>query len=241
MDFDKETLQAAQAAFGFAAGLISQEPTEEWVHSCIDNDMFAAAPFGEGDKAVTSGLVLLSSWCAAARNNLGEETAAVQREWLRLFVGLGTPEAPVWESYYTEPNSTMFGRSTLEVRAAYKEWGLEFERKAHEPDDALGIMLAFCSYLMGRELDALEAFDPVAAAKAAQSLESFLVVHMLPWASAWRFLVKNHAKTDYYRGVGELVFGLERAYAKRFGIECNEEDGTFSYVLSAKAREEEGA
>ena len=45
MDFDKETLQAAQAAFGFAAGLISQEPTEDWVRSCIDDDMFAAAPF----------------------------------------------------------------------------------------------------------------------------------------------------------------------------------------------------
>ncbi len=234
MDFDKETLAAAQAAFGFAAGLISQEPTEEWVRSCIDDNLFAAAPFGEDDPAVRDGLAALASWCVAARSNISEATANIQRDWLRLFVGLGAPEAPVWESFYTEPNSTMFGRSTLEVRAAYKEWGLEFERKKHEPDDALGIMLAFCSYLMGRELEALESYDAPAAGNAARALEDFLVHHMLPWASAWRFLVRNHAKTDYYRGVGELVFGLERAYAKRFGIECNREDGTFSYSRQAK-------
>ena len=241
MDFDKETLQAAQVAFGFAAGLISQEPTEGWVRSCIGDDMFVAAPFGEEDPAVKDGLTLLQAWCNAACDNVTEATADIQREWLRLFVGLGSPEAPVWESYYTEPNSTMFGRSTLEVRAAYKAWGLEFERKAHEPDDALGVMLAFCSYLMGRELEAMDAFDPVATEKAAKALEEFMVAHMLPWASAWRFLVKNHAKTDYYRGVGELVFGLERAYAKRFGIECNEEDGTFSYVSHAEAAQGEEA
>lgn len=239
MDFDKGSLQAAQAAFGFAAGLVSQEPTEEWVQSCIDEKMFEGAPFGADDPAVDEGLSRLSSWCSSAEGDIAESTADIQREWLRLFVGLGSPEAPVWESYYTEPNSTMFGRSTLEVRAAYRAWGLEFERKAHEPDDALGIMLAFCSYLMGRELEAMDAFDATGAAKAASALEEFMVNHMLPWASAWRFLVGNHARTDYYRGVGELVFGLERSYARRFGIECNEKDGTFAYAARTKRFEVE--
>ena len=97
---------------------------------------------------------------------------------------------------YTEPEATMRGRSTLAVRAAYRAWGLEFERKAHEPEDALGLMLAFCSFLMEREIKALEEGDEATAAKAASSLEAFMAEHMLPWASAWRFLVQNHAKTD---------------------------------------------
>ena len=41
--------------------------------------------------------------------------------------------------------------------------------------------------------------------------------------------MSEHAKTDYYRGVGDLVFGLERSLAARFGIAFNELDGTFAY------------
>ena len=203
------------------------------MRTCIGQDLFGAAPFGMDDPAVAGGLERLSAWCAAAKADVAEGAAAIRREWLRLFVGLGTPEAPVWEAVYTEPEATMRGRSTLAVRAAYRAWGLEFERKAHEPEDALGLMLAFCSFLMEREIKALEEGDEATAAKAASSLEAFMAEHMLPWASAWRFLVQNHAKTDYYRGVGELVFGLERAYARRFGITCDPEDGTFSYAAGA--------
>lgn len=90
-------------------------------------------------------------------------------------------------------------------------------------------------------MEALEEGDEAAAAKAASSLESFMAEHMLPWASAWRFLVQNHAKSDYYRGVGELVFGLERAYVRRFGISCDPEDGTFSYPAGAQSAIEEDA
>lgn len=213
MDFNSETMKGAHVSFALAARLVQQEPDEAWVRTCIGQDLFGAAPFGMADVA--------------------EGAAAIRREWLRLFVGLGTPEAPVWEAVYTEPEATMRGRSTLAVRAAYRAWGLEFERKAHEPEDALGLMLAFCSFLMEREIKALEEGDEATAAKAASSLEAFMAEHMLPWASAWRFLVQNHAKTDYYRGVGELVFGLERAYARRFGITCDPEDGTFSYAAGA--------
>lgn len=233
MSFDKESVQAAQAAFGLAAILVHKEPDEAWVRMCIDEDLFCASPFGAEDAAVEKGLELLASWCDAAREDVPERTKDIQRDWLRLFVGVGAPQAPVWEAFYTEPNATMVGRSTLDVRAAYREWGLEYERKNQEPDDALGLMLAFCSHLLGCEAQALDDGCAAAAEKAPAALEAFMVKHMLPWTSAWRFLVAEHAKTDYYRGVGELTFGLMRAYAQRFGVTCNEEDGTFSYTSRA--------
>jgi len=229
VEYDQESLLGAQAAFGLAALMIQNEPGQEWVRTCAEDDLFDAAPFGMDDPAVIDGLKLLSSWCATAGEDVSQSTGDIQRDWLRLFIGAGVPEAPVWEAYYTEPNATTFGRSTLEVRKAYRAWGLEFERKGHEPDDSLGLMLAFCSHLMGCEIAAVESGDQEAAEKAVSALEAFMVKHMLPWASAWRYLMGAHAKTDYYRGVGELVFGLMRAYARRFGVECNPEDGTFSY------------
>ncbi|MFR1639199.1 MAG: molecular chaperone [Eggerthellaceae bacterium] len=80
---------------------------------------------------------------------------ALKREWFRLFVGAGAPDAPCWESYYTEPNSQMFGERTLEVRAAYRRHGLQIERLHAEPDDHLGLMLGFMAHLCGAEADAL--------------------------------------------------------------------------------------
>lgn len=235
MDFSKEAMAGSQVSFGLAARLVQQEPDELWIRTCIEEELFSASPFGMDDPAVVDGLKRLSAWCDSAREDVPQSTGAIKREWLRLFVGLGTPQAPVWESFYVEPNATMFGGSTLEVRAAYRAWGLEFERKAHEPDDSLGIMLAFCSCLMEIENRSASASAAAVAMKASSALEDFLVKHMLPWASAWRFLVREHARTDYYRGVGELVFGLQRAYARRFGIEYRSDDGVFSYIAHSQA------
>lgn len=227
--FSAEDFASASVAFDFAARLVQVEPDRAWIESCIQEGLFDAAPFGQDDGAVADGLALMRRWCADAASDIDESVGSLQREWLRLFIGLGIPEASINESYYAEPNSTMFGQSTLSVRAAYRTWGLENERKASEPDDTLGIMLAFCAHLMRESLRLEESGDEEASRKALEALEDFLAKHMLPWVSAWRFLVKQHAKTDYYRGVGELVFGLERSCAARFGIAFNEENGSFSY------------
>ena len=229
-DFSKEAMMGSQVAFGLAARLVQQEPDEGWVRTCIEEDLFGGSPFGMDDRAVLDGLEKLSAWCSVACEDARESTETIKREWLRLFVGLGTPQAPVWESFYVEPTAAMFGQSTLDVRATYRSWGLEFERKAHEPDDSLGLMLAFCSYLMEREIQSASVFDASGAAEASSALEGFMTKHLLPWASAWRFLVQSHARTDYYRGVGELVFGLQRAYTRRFGIEYSSDDRAFVYV-----------
>ena len=227
--FAPEELRAAGIAFGFAARLVQVEPSEDWVRQCIEEDMFDASPFGEDDEAVVEGLQLMSAWCKSAKDDVVDHTKQIQREWLRLFVGLGSPEASISESFYVEPNSSLFSKTTLSVRGAYREWGLENSRKLNEPDDSLGMMLAFCSHLLNLAADALEAGESDKADKAITALESFMVEHLLPWVSAWRFLVKQHAASAYYRGIGEFVFGLERACADRMGVAFNEEDGSFSY------------
>lgn len=232
MDFDLETKTGAQAAFGLAARLVQQEPDAEWVDLCISEELFTGCPFAMEDSAVSTGLSSLSEWCEAARTNEREATESIQRDWLRLFAGVGSPEAPIWEAVYVEPNGTIIGQSTLEVRRIYRKWGLEFERKGNEPDNSLGLMLAFCAHLMGQEVEAIEASDGERAAAAAAGIEEIMVKHMLPWAAAWRFLVQSHAKTDYYRGIGELVFGLERAYARRFNVVYDEGKEAFVYSSS---------
>lgn len=233
MDFNSETMKGAHVSFALAARLVQQEPDEAWVRTCIAGPVRRrpvrhGRPCGGRRPGTAVGLVRRRAgrpW-RRARQPFGANGCACSSASARPRRRYGKRSTPSRKPRW-------LGRSTLAVRAAYRAWGLEFERKAHEPEDALGLMLAFCSFLMEREIEALEEGDEAAAAKAASSLEAFMAEHMLPWASAWRFLVQNHAKTDYYRGVGELVFGLERAYARRFGITCDPEDGTFSYAAGA--------
>ena len=137
--------------------------------------------FGEDSEDVREGLRLLDGWCADALHAAevtdgadeadGVDAAALlvespafaesvdelRREWLRLFVGLGTPEASCLESFYVEPNSHMFGKNVIAVRAAYRRHGLEIERLHREPDDHLGLMLGFLSRLVAEEREAAEA------------------------------------------------------------------------------------
>ena len=228
-EFDSCDLASAAVALDFAARVVQVEPDEAWVRRCVDENLFSASPFGENDDAVKKGLSLMDSGCKVFMGDSRESLAAIRREWLRLFVGLGSPDASLSESFYVDPNGALFSGNTLKVRAAYQAWGLENSRRAHEPDDMLGMMLAFCAYLARTAAEASRSGNETLRVCALDFFERFLVEHMLPWASAWRFLVAKHASSDYYRGVGEFVFGLERACAARFGIGFDKMDGVFAY------------
>ncbi|MCU7584267.1 molecular chaperone TorD family protein [Adlercreutzia muris] len=237
--FDSAALAAAEVCFAVASQLLYVEPDVASVAEQVASRQFASVPFGEGDKDEREGLRLLDGWCVDAAQASGvpegtdiaetvallaespvfvESVDGLRREWLRLFVGLGTPEASCLESFYVEPNSHMFGKNVIAVRAAYRRHGLEIERLHREPDDHLGLMLGFLSRLMAEEREAAETGDERRAAALAGEQDAFLAEHILPWLAPWRYAVEKHARTGYYRGVGFFVFGLVACYAERFGI-----------------------
>ena len=185
-----------------------------------------AAAYGPG---FWPGAAVWAGGVAAAPDEAGfdERVAALRREWLRLFVGAGTPDAPSWESFYRDPNSQLFSARTLEVREQYRRHGLQIERLHAEPDDHLGLMLGFVGHLIGLEAKALAVGDDAAAGEAADEQESFLVEHVLPWLAAWRYSVDAHASSDYFRGTGAFVFGLCARYAQRFGVAFDREGQVF--------------
>lgn len=218
--YDQETLACAEACFAAASRLLYCEPDDAEIAAQAEQCMFAEAPFGMDDACVRAGLAALDAWCAEPLDD--KRVAALKREWFRLFVGAGTPDAPSWESFYVDPNSQLFSTSTLDVRAWYQRYGLQIERLHAEPDDHLGLMLGFVGHLVGLEAEALAEGDEPRAAELAHDQEAFLVEHVLPWLAAWRYAVREHAASDYFRGAGDLVFGLCARYARRFGIAFDE-------------------
>lgn len=232
ISYSEDQLSSAEVVFAQASQLLYCEPDSQNVANCARSRMFATAPYGMESERVCHGLELMSSWldeCApdADAAAFEDRMGSLRREWFRLFLGAGTPDAPCWESFYREPNSHLFGKRTLEVRDWYRRYGLQIEKLYSEPDDHLGLMLGFVSRLVALEADALAANDEEAACKAASEQEEFLSEHVLPWLAAWRYSVEKSATSDYFRGVGELVFGLCELYAGRFDVTFDEEAQVF--------------
>lgn len=245
---DFRMLAGAEVCFAAASRLLYCEPSADEVAMQVLTRPYAEAPFATENQWASRGLGLMDDWdfqvqreaaeklgdspltaeALVALPQFNERVDGLRREWLRLFAGVGIPEASCLESFYVEPNSHMFAKSTLAVRDAYRAYGLQIERLHSEPDDHLGLMLGFLSHLIGVEIEASESGEDKAAAKAAADQKSFLVQHVLPWLPVWRYSVEKYASSDFFRGVGLFVFGLTACYAERFSIIYNEQGQRFN-------------
>lgn len=231
-----DILSGAEVCFLMASNLIYQEPTVEGIADQCEDNTFASAPFAMDNEAVKQGLSLMESWCETVPKDAAvfdEAVSDLKREWFRLFVGAGTPDAPSWEGYYVDPNSQIMGKNTLEVRRWYQKYGLQIEHINKEPDDNLGLMFGFLAHLIGCEADYLAENDEEKAAEVSADVEAFLTGHILPWITTWHYDVEKHATSDYFRGVGDLVFGFCEATAAWFGIVFDAESKSFKRMKTA--------
>ncbi|MCL2808360.1 MAG: molecular chaperone TorD family protein [Coriobacteriia bacterium] len=202
--------------------LIYEEPSSERLEILLEEGFFTDTPFSAeqytGDAPeMSEGLDLLNEWSKqAAAAGLEATVSDLASEWARLLVGIGTPVAPPWASFYLERDSLLFSKSTLEVREWYARYGLELERKHREPDDHLGLMLQFLSMLVSRECDALKAEDTASATELMREQETFLNEFISPWISLWQQRVASDERSTFYRGLSLLIGGMLSLLASRF-------------------------
>lgn len=224
----REELEDLQATLTLCGRLICREPDGDEIAALAAAGVFCPAPL-EAGREVRAGLALMGGWCQSAGVPVPpERLSTLRREWLELFVGLGKPKAPVWESYYTDPDRRMFGESTLKVRAAYREFGLRTACRGSEPDDNLGAMLGFLAHLVGLEVAAEDGRGSRWDADGLRSAQkSFLSCHVLPWVGAWRAAVHGARPSSFYRGLAEVTFGAVSRHAARFGIRYAEGEARF--------------
>ena len=236
----EDELLGAQMAFALASRLVFQEPEDGFYASLIKEDVFEGAPFGQDDPAVGEGLAMMRSWCLVQAGLDQEEFARAMRDmssdWFMLLVGPGVPKAPNWAGFYLSVKSELMSQITLDVRRLYRRWGFVPDGVNKEPDDNLGILLGFLAQLIAVEAscvgadecadEAVEAVNTHVAAAGSEAdaqaardaQEQVLVSYLLPWINTWRWHVAKHAHNDFLKGLGELVFGLCRAYAERFDM-----------------------
>lgn len=193
---------------GLLNTLLYQPPDKARVASLYAEGVFNESPFGNEREDVQQGLQLLQAWGSGAfaqdPDQAFDELAA---DYFYLFNGPGKVQAPPWESVFFSREKLIFQEQTLQVRAWYQKFGLQIEKLHHEPDDHIGLQLGFLAHLAHMTIQALEQEKHAEAEWLMKEQAAFLSEHPLRWASLWCDLVEKHARTDFFRGVSQLVRG----------------------------------
>lgn len=217
-----EQLVIAQGLLIMASELVRDEPAEHRLRQLDAAGLFNHVPDNFHDDALTRGFSLLresiSEFAATQGAQADAELGALQREWLRLFAGVGQPQVPSWANFYLDPESRVLGRESLAVRDMYAKYGMQIERKGTEPDDDLGLMLRFLAHLIALQAEGANTQADQAA---------LLRKHLLPWLAAWRYAGMKYATSSFYQGVVEFTFGLVRTYAANLGFSYKEDTHSF--------------
>nr|KEP22772.1 hypothetical protein DA06_16345 [Georgenia sp. SUBG003] len=202
------TLDTFAAAFTTLSSLLSAAPPAAVLARVRDADLLRDWPLPDHPDS-RRGLSLLAESAAA-----GEDETLVRRDYNRLFRGPERMKAPPYESVHRSQERLLFERETMQVRAAYAEFGLVAPRLNTEPDDHIGLELGFVATLAVRGMDAIEAGDDVELARVLRGLVAFLDEHLLAWAPHCLTQAAGGSATFFYQGVAALGLGtLEQARA----------------------------
>lgn len=214
-----EVMTGEVLIFGLLGRLLYREPDREWISSLIREGVFVESPFGSAQPAVQRGLQRAQSWGSLEDGLLPASLFKdLQADYFALFVGIGKVLAPPWESVYFSNERLVFQKQTLEVRGWYRRFGLQVEKLNQEPDDHIGLQLAFLAHLGTQVMEALEAgnMEQVEALQAAKS--EFLQEHLLRWEGRWYEDVQKNARTGFWLGIADLLHGSLRASAELLDI-----------------------
>lgn len=193
---------------GLLGKILYTYPDQDLWTTVSEEDFFADVPFAQEQPAVQQALTHLQRWSQAQSDLSPDESLGeLQADYTRLFIGPGKVLAPLWESVHYGEERLTFQEETLAVRRWYQRFGLEAVNLYNEPDDHIGLELAFLAHLAGKALAALEAGNQEEFDFFLQAQKQFLTEHPLRWAFDWGALVEEHSQTDFYRGAALLVKG----------------------------------
>lgn len=132
-----------------------------------------------------------------AARSFADDTQA-QLAYTRLFIGSFKMEAPPYASYYLDGAHEVEGPTTAEVRAVYRQFGLQLDAREHAPADHLRYLVAFEAQLARR-------FEETGQSAFAEAFEDFADDYLRSWLPAFVELVDAHAEHAYYRLLTRLI------------------------------------
>lgn len=189
-----DELACAGAVLRVLSGLMAGPPDEQRLATLRDPQWLEQWPMARTD-VCRAGLHLLER---SAQE--GEDATLVAQDHARLVGGPGRVAVHPYESVHRSVEGLLFEQETLEVRAAYAEFGLAAPDKNRAPDDHISLELEFVATLAERALDAEgQEFERLVA-----GFDRFLAEHLFQWAPNFFDTLGRAAQTHFHHGVALL-------------------------------------
>lgn len=206
--------------FGLLGKILYTFPEKSWLDPILDEDLFVEAPFAKDHLDVVEGLSLLMDFSHKyASRNKDAILEDLKSEYTRLFDHtVRIPVAP-WESVYLSKDHLLFQEQVLEVRNWYRTFGLELVKIHQEPDDHIGLELAFLAHMANLALQAIENGNQDELDRILDAKRRFLTEHVFRWVPTWCDLMLEYGKTDFYKGVTLVLRGALEELAERLGLD----------------------
>lgn len=217
------TLTGEMLLFGLLGKILLSNPEKSWLQPLLDEEVLLESPYGSGQPHVIQGVRSLTRWGDRSKKGIEDETLTdLKVDYTRLFTGIKKVPVAPWESVYFSDERLVFQAQTLDVRSWYRRYGLEAVNLHQEPDDHIGLELAFVSHLAKLGVAALEAKDEETFEALLQAQRNFLKGHLLRWGPLWCNLIDRYAETDFYRGIALVLWGGLEEVAADLGLEMPE-------------------
>lgn len=230
MNMNTQELEATSVTFALLGRMICEEPCAAWLRECDTEGYFLEVPFPSPSPMIAEAASQIQQFVEESQGCESDAAARLKREWLRLLVGVGVPEAPPIASFYLHPNHHVLSAATLAARRQYRLFDLELSGRKDVQDDHLGVSLVFLSELLKREALSRESASGCNCAEAEKLSEAqrlCLEESVLPWLAVWRHDMNRSSTTAYYQGLSAMIFECIRLFVRRFNIEWDQSGRRF--------------
>ncbi|QOQ39533.1 TorD/DmsD family molecular chaperone [Trueperella pecoris] len=146
----------------------------------------------------------LDYWSASF--GVGEDAQALRKDLNDLYGRTAAAKVAPFESVH-RGEGLVFDEETLQVRAEYRQLGLQAPRLHKEPDDHIGLEFNFVAQGLVRALEALDGSSFVDADRYVGLVRRFYTEHLALWAPQMLASARDAASSDFYRGLAALSLG----------------------------------
>ena len=191
--------------YRFLAGAFLRPPTEQSVAPMLDGTVLPELAGQFGPDAVAE----LERFRAA----FDGDWDALDQEYQSLFtVPLGRYVTPYEAVYHDERvvdgevvRGLLMGPSTLEVKAVYRDAGVDVADDVRELPDHIGLELGCMEALCDAEARAQQEDDEAAVTRARKLQRRLLQEHLLQWAPKLCGRISANAPGPFYRGIAAVT------------------------------------
>ncbi|MDO5050098.1 MAG: molecular chaperone TorD family protein, partial [Actinomycetaceae bacterium] len=193
-----ELAQRINAAGTVLSHMYLAAPTEELRAALYSKEMLSDWPLRDADSK--QGVFTL-------QKSKPETAEELKRDHLYLFKGIGKPLAEPHESPYLSREGLVFDEQTFQVREYYRRYGFQAPNFNREPDDHIGLEIAFIANLADRYSREVES-DEGAAEQTLGDIRTFLDEHLNQFAPDVIERIRKNANTAAYKALAEFTLGF---------------------------------